>query len=124
MNMLLRCVVTTILLSAAAFAASHKAVCPGPAAPGTGRCHARVITDQHGNPLSTLGPTGFGPVQFRTAYGLPTSASTVKTIAIVDAFNDPNIASDLATYSTQYGLPACTTANGCFKKVNQTGGTT
>jgi subtilase family serine protease len=25
-------------------------------------------------------------------------------------------------FSSQYGLPACTTANGCFTKVNQTGG--
>ena len=28
---------------------------------------------------------------------------------------------DLATYRAQFGLPACTTANGCFKKVNQNG---
>jgi subtilase family serine protease len=62
-------------------------------------------------------------VQFRTAYALPASASAIKTIGIVDAYNDPNIESDLRIYSTQFGLPACTTANGCFKKVNQTGGT-
>jgi len=41
----------------------------------------------------------------------------------VDAYNDPTIASDLNTYDTQYGLPTCTTSNGCFTKVNQTGGT-
>ena len=44
-------------------------------------------------------------------------------MAIVDAFDDPNAESDLAVYRSQYGLSACTTANGCFKKVNQTGGT-
>ena len=44
-------------------------------------------------------------------------------MAIVDAYDDPNIESDLAVYSSTYGLPSCTTANGCFKKVNQTGGT-
>ena len=38
-------------------------------------------------------------------------------MAIVDAQDDPNAESDLATYRSQYGLPACTTANGCFKKV-------
>src|SRR5205814_8216189 len=46
-----------------------------------------------------------------------------ETIAIVDAYNDPTAASDLATFSSQYGLPPCTTANGCLTKVNQTGGT-
>src|SRR6185437_561458 len=43
------------------------------------------------------------------------------TIAIVDAYNYPNAESDLAKYRAQYKLPACTTANGCFKRVNQSG---
>ncbi len=43
-------------------------------------------------------------------------------MAIVDAYNDPNAESDLGTYRSRYGLSPCTTANGCFKKVNQTGG--
>src|SRR6185436_8032079 len=47
---------------------------------------------------------------------------TGKTIAIVDAYDDPTAESDLAVFSSQYGLPACTTANGCFKKVDQNGG--
>jgi subtilase family serine protease len=29
----------------------------------------------------------------------------------------------MGVYRAQFGLPACTTANGCFKKVNQNGGT-
>ncbi len=41
----------------------------------------------------------------------------------MDAYNDPTIESDLSTYDTQYGLPACTTSNGCFTKVDQNGGT-
>jgi subtilase family serine protease len=88
------------------------------------RCHAEVVTDARGNPLATTAPSGYGPGQFRTAYGLPSaSTATVKpTIAIVDAYDDPAAESDLGVYSSQYGLPACTTANGCFKKVNQTGG--
>jgi subtilase family serine protease len=45
------------------------------------------------------------------------------TIAIVDAFDSPNVELDLNTFSTLYGLPACTTANGCFTKVDQRGGT-
>src|SRR5207248_9545163 len=51
-------------------------------------------------------------------------SGTGKTVAIVDAFDDPNAESDLAVYRSQYGLSACTTGNGCFKKVDQTGGTT
>ena len=100
--------------------ASYRAVCPSALA-GTGRCHALVVTDRRGNPLATTSPTGYGPVQFRTAYGL-TAASGTQTIGIVDAFNDPKAESDLSVYSSTYGLPACTTANGCFQKVNQTGG--
>jgi len=45
-------------------------------------------------------------------------------VAIVDAYNDPNAESDLGAYRSHFGLPACTTANGCFRKINQNGGTT
>jgi subtilase family serine protease len=45
-------------------------------------------------------------------------------VAIVDAYDDPKAEADLAVYRSTYGLPPCTTANGCFRKVNQTGGTT
>ena len=45
------------------------------------------------------------------------------TVAVVDAFDDPNAEADLATYRSEFGLPACTTANGCFTKVDQNGGT-
>jgi subtilase family serine protease len=103
--------------------ANYRAVC-GAAPTDTGRCHADVVTDARGNPQATTSPTGYGPVQFQTAYGLPSStAGAGQTIGIVDAYNDPNAESDLGVYSSTYGLPLCTTANGCFKKVNQTGGT-
>ncbi|MFI0719198.1 putative Ig domain-containing protein [Streptomyces sp. NPDC021224] len=68
-------------------------------------------------------PSGYGPTDLQSAYALPSSAGSGATVAIVDAQDDPNAEADLATYRSQYGLPACTTANGCFKKVNQTGGT-
>jgi subtilase family serine protease len=102
--------------------ANYHAVCPDSSV-GSARCHAQVVTDAHGNPLAATSPTGYGPAQFHAAYGLPFSAPVAQTIAIVDAYDDPNAERDLATYSSAYGLPACTTANGCFKKVNQTGGT-
>ena len=118
-----RVLIAIFLLSVAAMAASHKAVCPGPAGPGTARCHSHVVTDKNGSPDATTLPSGYGSVQFRTAYNLTTSGSSSTTIGIVDAYDDPNIESDLGVYSSTYGLPSCTTANGCFKKVNQTGGT-
>jgi subtilase family serine protease len=92
-----------------------------------GTCGAQVVTNDTGTPLAASGapaPGSYGPAQFHTAYGLPTTAPTAQTIAIVDAYDDPNIEADLATYDAYYGLPPCTTANGCFRKVNQTGGTT
>src|SRR5437879_7239445 len=64
---------------------------------------------------------GLTPSQIRHAYGFDllscASSNTCgsgQTIAIVDAFNDPNIQSDLNTFDSQFGLPACTTSNGCF----------
>jgi hypothetical protein len=99
--------------------------CPAPAG-AIGACGAQVVTNNAGTPLVSSAappPSALGPTQFHTAYGLPTTAPTPQTIAIVDAYDSPTIESDLATYSAQYGLPACTTANGCFRKVNQIGGT-
>jgi subtilase family serine protease len=69
-------------------------------------------------------PSGYGPADLQSAYALPSSsAGSGQTVAIVDAYNDPTAEADLAVYRSQYGLSACTTANGCFKKVNQNGQT-
>jgi hypothetical protein len=103
----------------------YEHVCGGPAA-RVAACGAQVVSDANGVPLaSPTPPTGaFGPADFHTGYALPTtSLSGTPTIAIVDAYDDPNIESDLAVYDTYYNLPACTTANGCFRKVDQNGGT-
>ncbi len=78
------------------------------------------ITTGLANPYLT--PAGYGPSSLQSAYALPSStAGSGQTVGIVDAYDDPNAESDLATYRSQYGLPACTTANGCFRKVNQNG---
>jgi hypothetical protein len=66
--------------------------------------------------------TPYGPADLRSAYALPDSTTTA-TVAIVDAYDAPDVESDLAAYRSTYGLPACTTANGCFRKVNQAGQT-
>ena len=103
--------------------ANARAVCP--AAVDGAHCHALVVTDAHGNPDASISPTGLSPATIKSAYSFTTSATAGvgKTIAIVDAYDDPSAESDLGVFSSQYGLPACTTANGCFQKVNQTGGT-
>jgi hypothetical protein len=108
---------------AAGQAPSHRPnrrVCHGPVL-GAAGCHSRVITDRNAEPLASSSPSGYGPADFHSAYALPENAPTPQTIAIVDAYDDPTIASDLAVYSSTYGIPACTTANGCFRKVNQKG---
>jgi hypothetical protein len=72
----------------------------------------------------TEGDFGLRPSDLHHAYRLPTEASAPQTIAVVDAYDDPHAEADLRVYSETFGLPACTTANGCFKKVNQRGETT
>ena len=102
----------------------HAKVCPS-AAPGEARCHSFVRVDNSGQPLATTVPTsGYFPADLLDAYKLPASTTrTRQTIAIVDAFDDPNAESDLAVYRSQFGLTPCTTANGCFRKVDQSGRT-
>jgi subtilase family serine protease len=91
---------------------------------GYAACLARVVTDSTGKPAVTAAPAGYGAPDIRAAYNLGSASGAGKTVAIVDAYDDPTAESDLGVYRSQYGLAACTTANGCFRKVNQTGGTT
>jgi subtilase family serine protease len=88
-------------------------------------CLDQVLVDNAtGKPAVTGSPSGLNPADIRSAYALTSSASGGKTVAIVDAYNDPTAAADLGVYRSQFGLPSCTTANGCFRKVSQTGSTT
>src|SRR5689334_21709963 len=89
---------------------------------GAAACAAIVRTDAHGTPMAAAAPSGYGPSDLRSAYNLPATGGGGRTVAIVDAYNDPTAESDLAVYRSQYGLPPCTTGNGCFAKVNQNGG--
>lgn len=72
-----------------------------------------------GSPTSA----GYTPSALRSAYHLGGTSGSGRTVAIVDAYDDPKAESDLAVYRKSYGLPPCTTANGCFRKVNQNGQT-
>ncbi|MGA7987248.1 MAG: IPT/TIG domain-containing protein, partial [Candidatus Dormiibacterota bacterium] len=96
----------------------------GSAQPGHARCFAlRVATS--GAPPNTCGSDAFYiPCDLQVAYNLPSATNGRNhTVAIVDAYGDPSAEADLAVYRSNFGLPACTTANGCFRKVDQTGGT-
>src|SRR5665647_1441277 len=97
-------------------------VCAAPTA-GTAACMSMVRTDASGKPIATLTPGGFGPAAIQSAYKLAGLSSAGRTVAIVDAYDDPTAEADLGVYRAQFGLSACTTANGCFRKINQTGGT-
>jgi subtilase family serine protease len=120
----------------------HVAACPGPVPAGYARCFAHIVTDRSGTPLrnrmaanrfekeitSNLVPDGWGPRGLiaaynpQVAYTYPFAVGKSSTIiAIVDAFGYPNAEADLAFYRKLYSLPACTTANGCFKKLNEWG---
>jgi subtilase family serine protease len=103
----------------------HVAACPqvvGLAA----HCHARIVSDASGRLLFNAtvhppAPSGYSPANLRDAYKITGSGSSSTIVAIVDAYGYKNAESDLGVYRAQFGLPACTTANGCFKKLNQNG---
>ena len=104
----------------------HVAVCARLVAPGMARCHSHVVTDSAGRILATTAnpnttPAGYGPADLDSAYAVTTSGSSTTIMAIVDAFGYPSAEADMGVYRAQYGLPPCTTANGCFKKFNQKG---
>ncbi len=101
----------------------------GTPAPGQARCLAERqlpgTAPQAGTAAPALGsatpatPAGLGPTDLADAYQLDTSKGYGQTVAVVDAYDDPSAAADLAVYRSQYGLPAC--GAGCFSKVNQAG---
>jgi hypothetical protein len=64
---------------------------------------------------------GLRPQDLHSAYRLPTTSASPQTIALVDAYDDPTAEADLKVYDEEFNLPACTTANGCFTKVNEKG---
>src|SRR5438876_4461353 len=83
-----------------------------------------IGTRADGSPKFTASsPTGLSPTTVQTVYGLTPSAGngSGQTIAIVDAYHDPNALSDLNKFSLQYGLPQCNTANPCFAQLDPQG---
>jgi len=66
-------------------------------------------------------PLGLGARAIRAAYKLPSRRTSHQTVAVSIAFNTPRLAHFLAIYRKQFGLPRCTAASGCFRKLNQRG---
>jgi len=109
----------------------HAPVCSS-SRPDEPKCHARVVVDGKGSPQTAITPAGYGPAQLRGAYNLSgTTASTSPIIAIVDAYDHPNIKADLDKYSSSFGIPTLPNCSGsiqnsavpCFQKLSQRGTT-
>lgn len=106
-------------------------LCPPSNKPLTMRCFGKVIVQDTIVPFTSSTPAGFGPAEFRKAYNVSGKATGTPVVAIVDAYDQPNMLSDLQAYSKTFNLPQLTNCSGaianssipCFKKVSQTGTT-
>ena len=116
---------TAVSPASAAPGHSHKRVC-ATASAGEVACDAIVDTDANGTPAATSTPSGFGATTLQKAYGIAGYTASGSTVAVVDAYNDPNAFSDVNTYRKQYGIPALSNAGAApfFKQVSQTGTST
>ena len=102
-----------------------KRVCAATSSATVASCASKVLVNGKGAvPASTTpAPSAKTPAQLKDAYKLTGTSSGGRTVAIVDAYGYPNLAADLATYRSYFGLPACTTASGCLSIMDQNGGT-
>ncbi len=142
------CAAALLLVPSAALALPHsdarglgsRHVCDAPAS-GAASCNALLVTNSsgqafNGHASASSSIAGYHPSDLQSAYDVPSStAGTEQAVAIVDAYNDPDAASDIATYRSEFGLPAvatCSVSSGkvvspggpCFVRVSQTGSTT
>jgi len=127
---------TAMASAAAAPAAQHTGpdyhrACAATHSTTIASCMALIRNDVAQHPAAFFhdaAPTGdgYGPSSFQSAYNLPSStAGAGQTVAVIEAYNDPDAASNLATYRSSWGEPACntTTEAGCLTVVNQNGAT-
>jgi subtilase family serine protease len=98
--------------------------CAAPAF-GDAACDALVVVDASGRPLvrpkANGTPAGLSPADLQSAYGLPSSGGAGRTVAIVDAYDDPTALNDVNVYRGQFGLPLLNAGGPTFTKVSQTG---
>jgi hypothetical protein len=68
-------------------------------------------------------PSGLTPQQLHAAYELPseTASSSSQTVALVELGGDPTAEADLGVFDSQFALPPCTSASGCFRVINEEG---
>jgi hypothetical protein len=112
--------------------------CSSDATPGYAHCSGYVLTSSGKQAIareassarrSTLAaslPVGADPATYQAGYGLTAASASMgvgKTVGIVVFGHITSLESDLAVYRQQYGLRACTKANGCLREVDQLGGT-
>jgi hypothetical protein len=105
--------------------------CATPVRPGQMMCMALVRASSRPGASSRSGagppPGAYDPADLREAYGLASasaSAGAGQTVAVVDAFGDPEARKDLRAYRARFGLPACTSppaGAGCLTIANQAG---
>jgi subtilase family serine protease len=88
--------------------------------------NARSASTAHASgPVALPEPQPGSPAYMQQAYDLSylsQNGGAGDTVAVVDSYDDPTAEADLATYRSFFGLPACTSGNGCFHKVDQNGG--
>lgn len=108
-------------------AARMRAACPA-ANPGYARCFTLYRPQTSVNRAIAAGvpgrdsrPAGLSPKAIEAAYRLPVNRNSHQTVAVSIAFDTPRLSKYLAHYRSFYGLPPCTVATGCFRKVNQYG---
>ena len=88
------------------------------------RGESRLMGPAADVPSAQAPPLPGTPAYLQQAYDLSYLSQTGGTgdvVAVIDAYDDPTAESDLAVYRSTYGLPECTSANGCFDKVNELG---
>jgi hypothetical protein len=98
--------------------------CMPSSAPGSASCSLALNVDAGAITTAQLPASlvpGYHPADLQAAYGLRGGAAT--TVAIVDAYDDPSVEADLAVYRNTFALGNCTSTNGCFRKIDQNGGT-
>jgi hypothetical protein len=109
----------------------HATPCPADPAPGVATCLSRV-----GGPLSDRAAVAaawrssdnksgdYTPSDLAGLYDLPAGVTSTATVGVIVAGSDPNTQAQLSYYRDYFHLPACTSANRCFREVGQDGSAT
>lgn len=130
----------SVSVAEAAQSVVGRSTCPAPTL-GRITCDAQILVSRRGGKpvrpkvkktrarhnIANTGlpaPQQMTPAYLQQAYDLTylsATRGTGDTVAIVGVYNDPDAASDLATFRSTYGLSPCTESNGCFQQLNEQG---